>query len=579
MNMKVKIIYVFIILMVQNACAIEDKDIRWSEGNSYRVTPTDNMLTEIDYTIKIVDFPSPVRGVRTINGTVPERSVIPFVTLEIYKDIINNSNPIDILSLGIGDEYITEDKELKIILDDMPGDMSQDWVYEYYNPWANIKIQKRALPNLDISITLKDEEEIEEDNIKPGDMFKIEVKIRNTGEDILKNIEFRVVDTSLLMIPKESKYYIYRLDKDEEKIEKIEVVAPTFLEEKEYEIYVNVTGYDIKQVSYSWNASKTIKVKGDLELIYVNKTVSRPSIYLRENAFVILSIVNRGLLPMNNITIYDSIPDDLLFLDNKNISMGKFSFHKDSIGPSDSWILKYSLKPLEPGIYILPRFKASYFIGGRYFELFSEEAGFRVFGPIVALNKSANKKDGFGYDIVEVTVSAKNIGNGFTRIIIEDELPEGATLISGRLNMTTYLDPGIEKIMNYTIKISRNVTSWPPARATYYLDDYKFNITSNEKVEGIKVHTIPIEKGEEEKGEKEEKGEGDKGEKEEKGEKGEEVAEGVTTTLPEVEASQKRVVATIPAKTPAQVSGIPGFRFYELLVVTVLILLKSIKRR
>lgn len=566
---------------------IVSADEIWSEGVIYRVTPTDNMITVKDYTIKAVDFPAPVRGMRTINDTIiPERPVNPFVTFELYKDIINNSNPINRFTLGIGDEFITSDKELRIVIDSMPDQFSQNWVYEYYEPLADIKIQKRGLPSLSTGIIL----DIDEDTIDPGEKFKMTVNISNTGEDIMKNIILYVEDPSRMMISDKLKRTHSRLDADEEKkiLEK-DLQAPKIIEEKEYEIYVNVSWDDAKDIRYYSNFSKKIKVKSAIDSLKFEKVATKDSIYLKEYEMVLLNIINSGNIDITDIQINDTLLNKTIY--TRNNSVTQFFLNESSIGPEKSWSFDYTLKPLEPGIYILPRFTASFTMLGQQFEAESNEAGYRVFGPKIVLTKKA-KRDEEEDDLADVSVVARNIGNGFARIVIEDSLPERVSLISGRLNSTTFVDPGTEKIMSYTVRIPWdmdiddinqtgqsqigeteeyiNVTSWPVAKAKYYLDDYVFVTYSNEtypydekfvwtKSSDIARSDQIITAIKKEK------------------EKEEEIIP--TATVPKIIETPKKVVATIPAKT--QVPEKSGYRFGETLIgiIGIILIIWMIRRK
>jgi len=582
--MVVLITILTILATVQNVYAAV-----WSEGAIYKITPVDNMVTAKDYTIKTIDFPAPIRGVRTITGSiVPDRPIVPFVAFELYKDIINNTNPIGQFSLGVGDEYITPDGEIRVVLHNIPGEMSQDWVYEYYNPWADIKIQKRGLPNIGVEINI----DIDDGAIDPGDKFKMIVKVRNTGEDIIKNIELQVKDPSLMMMPSKYVRTIDHLDKDEEEdMSTITLESPKIIEEREYEIYANVTGYDIKNIKYSYSSSRKIKVRDAFQLLKFNKGITKDSVYLKEYETVVLSITNYGNIYMSNVQIYDRLLNQTIRIGNENIT--ELFLNSSSIAPGEPWSFSYMVKPLEPGIYVLPRFKSTFSMLGQDFEAVSSEAGFRVFGPRILVDKvvKRNEEDN---DLIEVYVTVKNNGNGFAKIVIDDDLPEESRLISGRLNLTTSLGTGQEKVMNYTAKIpwdivnmsesksgNINISSWPPAKVTYYLDDYVFTTFSNETYMPYDQLVWTIES----KGAKEEleiikkikKIEKEKEEKEE--EKGNIVP---IATLSGTNETQKRVVATIPIKKSDtqenQEKNVPGFGLYEIMMmVMILMLLGRIK--
>lgn len=598
-----------IVLMTSHHVSANDKNIKWSEGgDTYRLTPIDNTITEKDYTIKAVNFPPPVRGERTIDGGVrPERPTGSFVEIELYKDIINNTNPIGTFGLGINDEYITPNKDLRITISDIPSSISQDWVYEYYNPWATIRVQTRSVPNLDIQITLTDYagNSIDEDNIKSGDNIKASIKIRNTGDDTVHGANFVVAPDSQLLknviMTNTLKDYIYQLNEDEEKTIDVSLKAPVSLEDMSYNIDVNITGYDAEDVEHSFSTSKIIKVGGEIESIYVEKSMERNTTYLKEYAHVILSVVNRGHMTMSNIQVHDTIPYGLVGIkDNSIYNDASYNFtdivlNRSYLGPSDSWEIAYKLKPVKPGIYVLPKFEANFSVGGKYLSTTSSEVGFRVFGPKVILNKSAID---MGNGVLQVVVKAKNVGNGFTKIVIKDQLPDNATLMLGEMSLSTSLDVGVEKYMSYTIKVPyANIAGsmWPPARADYYLDDWRFTVSSDEKYdedgrvedgrspqEGTKTHIVILTPagaditlaggyvtgGE---GGTVSRGRTDIGT----------YPEYPETTVPKIEEEKKRVVATIPASKPTvEKKSAPGFESYEsILLFAILVLLNKCKSK
>ncbi len=554
------------------AMTLDNKDIKWSDdSNTYKLTRTDNMITEKNYTVKVIEFPFAVRGYKTFNGSIyPERPVEPYAKFELYKDIINNTIPIDTFVIGIGEEYVVPDQETRITIDSIPGSTSQDWVYEYYNPWVIIKTQKRAIPNLDISISLvyTSGDSIDEDDIKPGKDINAKITIKNSGDDFIDNVVFDINPGHLLVkdstIDNKLRDTIYRLNKDEEKVVDISLTIPVSLEEKEYKIMVNITGQDIKDMVHNFDASKIIKVKSDIDAIYVEKHVSKNTSYLKEYVGIVLNIVNTGHTTISNIRVHDHIPDRLIVMqDGKIQNYTELLLNKSILGPSESWAISYNLKPTEPGIYILPKFDVNFSIGDKNLSATAGEVGFRVFGPYIVLTKSARD---MGNDIIDVMVDAKNVGNGPTRVVIEDYiLPPNTAIISGDMNMTTILDPDAEKVMSYSIKTyNTNISTlaWSPAVATYYLDDWKFNTTSDKKYDagrrieedrplegGTKAHIIilaPV------------------------------ITETPYTevTVPKIQEGQKKVVATI-SRTPMQTpeKSIPGFMWHELILLSFVIVL------
>lgn len=558
-----------------NVYAIKDSDLVWSStSNTYKMTPTDNMVTQGNYTIKAIEFPAPVRGGMNINGSIiPINPVVPAVKFELYYDMVNNPKPIDTFAFGVGDYYITKDQNYKISLADIPGELSQDWVYEYYNPWVSINIQKRAVPTLDIGISLEDPTggSLGDNDIKTGDTFRIIVDIKNTGEDVIKNVDYNIDIGNMTLQhiygTDKLKGTVYQLSVNEIKTVDITVMAPISIDPKDDIIQANATGSDIKDLMYEFGTDHSFHVTGAIDYISTNKNVTKTTYYMRENVHVILSVVNTGPIDINNIQLHDTIPEELQLIDNNSLSnIRELSYNKNSVGADGSWDIEYILKTMSPGIYILPESNISFSMQGRKFTMSTAEVGFRIFGPVLLLNKSVTDT-GNGLD---VTVTASNIGNGFaSRVSIQDQLPQDATIISGDTSLNASLDVGAEKSMSYVINIpkSENISTikWPPARATYYLDDYKFNTTSDKKIVegtfdigrspggGTNIHEIlvPVTV----------------------------VTVYPTTTMPKITETQREVVATIPQSTPIQTpaKSTPGFESELLFIIVILsgILLKN----
>jgi hypothetical protein len=312
---------------------------------------------------------------------------------------------------------------------------------------------------------------------------------------------------------------------------------------------------------------------------------------MKESDAIVLSISNFGKMYMNDISINDSIPHNVILgnmnkdkdtnlviitnNNNANKNITEFFLNKSYIGPGESWSFVYNLKPLGPGIYVLPRFNLSFSMLGRKFETQSIGAGFRVFGPKIVISKIA-KRNEQNNELIDVNVYAKNIGNGYAKFTIYDQLPDGAELVSGKLSLTNFIPPGKEDVLYYNMKMKNQMTEinaslWPAAKAIYFLDDYKFVTYSNESLpyEGL-VWTI--EQVEREKVKFTEIGKANKDT--------ETIPEIIPPieSLPEMTETQKTVVATIPAKTSVKTpeKSIPGFRFLDVTLDVILAFLFSL---
>jgi hypothetical protein len=567
-----------------NGNTVGEQYLNWTSGDTYTVTPG-SMVTERNYTIKAIDFPPPVRGGLTVNDTIaPLNPVTPFVTFELYYDMVSNSSPVAKFTLSnTNDYYITQNQELKISLTDIPDSTSQDWVYEYYAPQATILVQQRAVPNLDIVINLVDSNGnviygedsngnvVNNGNITPSTIYGLQISLTNTGGDVLENANYNVDIGSMTLIStgenSSLKGSIDQLAPSGVDNLYMNVEAPVSLEQGENQITVNVTGYDIKGFYYAFNSSMIFGVTSALESIYATKLISKNTTYLQETQHVMLNIYG-GYTGIRDVRVQDTIPENLQFANNNAQDRGvervgnMILMNRSSIGSGETWLIEYNLKPMQPGVYMLPPFKVNFSLGGRQYSTASGGSGFTVYGPVVVLNKSVMSAGG---SIVNVSVSATNIGNGWTKITVQDQLPENSAIASGSLNWSTDLDVGVEKSNDYTVQLNGanlnvfNASIWSPAKATYYLDDYVFHTASNETVNMTIM--LPIDTP---------------------------VVQPATTPVATIqsiglgtisaEEQQRKVVATIPpvpVETPSKTT--PGFTIDTLVIgmVAVLILIKK----
>lgn len=146
--MKILPIIILIISLAGVASAsFNPIEIEWGTGVSGTLYKGDT-LTNGEYMIKVIEFPSPVPGVETIENyqkkIIPEAPVDPGVHFELYK---NNKLVGAVILTASNNVYTDPDYEVKITATGYPSNMAQEWVMEYYKPWATLSIQKRGLPH------------------------------------------------------------------------------------------------------------------------------------------------------------------------------------------------------------------------------------------------------------------------------------------------------------------------------------------------------------------------------------------------------------------------------------------------
>ncbi len=569
-------IFAFIaIAYIHPSNAIPEESLTWSTGEVYTLTPSNSMATDGDYTIKVIDFPAPARGTLSVNDTIiPINPVTLAVTIELYKDMINNPNPMVTFTLQPGDEYITSSQDLRITIDSMPGEEDADWVYESYNPQANIRIQRAAAPDMNIQINFTNTNGDSIDIVNPGDPFFVNIGIQNTGDDAAKELIYNIApDPRLQSTPLTNKLHdtISQLNVNDQFTGQIKLVAPPAIGQMSYEIDVSVTGYDSRGQLHYWNNSGILPANGSLDMLVLSKEIGKETVYLKEYEHVTLSVYNRGSIPINNIHIIDTIPDSLRYIQGNTEldNLSELSFNVNSIGADQSWTTDYFVRPVVPGIYILPAFTANFTADGIVFSNQSNDIGFRVYGPIIQVNKSVID---LGNNVLDIEVSANNIGNGPSRVIIDDNLPDNAILLTGSNHSSLFLNAGEEKFINYTISVANiaksgefDLKNLPPAYATYYLGDYEFTTSSSENMTEIAFPTsreiLTTGNG---------TGAGN----------AENVTNLTAVAVPAIQETEKKVVATIPATLQTTTDKSPGFEFGSLIAIFVSFsLLKIINKK
>lgn len=217
------------------------------------------------------------------------------------------------------------------------------------------------------------------------------------------------------------------------------------------------------------------------------------SMLLKDYTSISLSLTNNGTYDLKNVNIIDSLPEGFRLLGNQSLNWVV------DIPAGEERNYRYLVRPQEPskeGI-IFPAATAEFIINKEVYSIKSNTPGIVVYGPKVVLRKETDATEAMPGDSVNVTVLAENTGNAPTSIVILDNLPEGATLISGKTTSEGVLEPDMKMIFNYTFKPdAKKPITLPPATAEYYEYDAKgrkISVKSQEVEIRIKSSTNIIE--------------------------------------------------------------------------------------
>ncbi len=167
----IKIVIASLIIsgLVSPAIAYDTSTFQWGDGTSGRLVRGEE-LSYNGYTVKAIAFPAPVKSGSL--GT-PIDPVDTFVGLNISR----NGQFLATTMLKQSEYYISPDGEMKITAKLLPSKEGTEWVYESYAPWADIEINQRGIPAIEVQIETDYNEYISLANTE----ITASVTIRNTG--------------------------------------------------------------------------------------------------------------------------------------------------------------------------------------------------------------------------------------------------------------------------------------------------------------------------------------------------------------------------------------------------------------
>lgn len=456
--------FFLLMLSVSNAQAYSMDELQWKDLATTTLRLNEYMIGD-EYKVKVIDFNPPVKGTEDIDGNItPERSVNPFVMLQLYKD----SDLIDTFAIEQGGVHIVDD-DVKVILEDIPGPYAVEWVYESYDPWAELTLQKVEIPDFEITI------DMDKSVYSYGDdLGIIQLTINNTGADA-NDVDILIDTDGLNLLKGENKEHISFFKKNESIEREIFIGIPKiFLNSQSYDLSVIVAGYDVRgKVASNTRYQKMIAGSdvGPTEVISFNKSMEE-SAYYGDKVMVTLTLHNGGDFNIDSAIIVDSIPE-------KFEPVGNFSLQwHSSIPAGEDWTINYMLKPLEFGVYKFPAAKLNVSIYECKYNLSSYEPKITIFGPKITLTKSGMvQPDG----TVSVNVKIDNRGNIPTTVVIEDPIPQNAVIINGDNKATIFADKTSSNLLSYDLMFQEkmNNISLPAASAYFSVGGYKERFVSN----------------------------------------------------------------------------------------------------
>lgn len=456
------LIVILLSMSLASAATYSPNDIEWATAVSGTLNKG-STLTNGEYTVKAVQFTSPVHGLKDINGNiVPETDVDPSVFLEVYK----NGILIKELIMNLYSEaYIDPDYEVKVSATGFTAKNAKEWVYEFYNPSATISIAIRALPKLEVTVTTdKTAYTSYSDQIIIG-----KVTVKNSGDAFIKNVDVNLNIGELKLRGGDAgqlHQYYYKLQKGESQSFEVILVVPELIDQKSYTLSAEAKGYDVKELEYKAALSTTsATVSPKQNYISISKAV-RDRIYLRDIVPVRITVSNGGMYDAYNVYVNDSMNE---YFELKTNTSLQWYF---PVIKSGEWKdMTYSIKPIEASIngFTVPAAAAQFTVNSKPYSVSSKTTNVVVNGPKIVLNKTVDRPVVNISEDVTVTLSINNVGDIATRAEVKDYLPDGVTLVSGQTSIPSiFLELNTPNGTSYIIRMNREGTIELPAAVANY---------------------------------------------------------------------------------------------------------------
>jgi uncharacterized repeat protein (TIGR01451 family) len=476
--MKWGIATIIIVSLITVSLAIEINQLQWGAGTSGTFRRGD-VTSYMGYSVTVTGLNAPVES---DYRNMPKEPVIGFVALNISKNgtFINNA------VLRRGESYETPDGELRVTAVEFPAGSSKEWLFESYAPWVKLELSPRGLPLLDQSVNMDDEY-----ISGPNTEIPVNITVKDLGEGDILNVDMEV-STLLPTYKGNLKFHYDKIPRGGKVSETMTFLTPIISELTKYDIIINVSGVDVKDISYNSSMLKTILIAPSSQQMPILRKNSNPKIYLKDYDMVSLSLKNPLDIELKNVTITDTLPKGFKQITNTSL------IWLVDVPANGEWTSRYLLRPVQAdkdGV-LFPAAKAEFMIKNEYYMIQSNKPETIVYGPSIDLKKQTDTSQITPGDIVTVTIVALNKGSTPTRVTINDTIPDDVTLLSGSIMREEYLEADKEVNFSYTIRSSSNGEfTLPAATADYFeLGDTgaKISTKSQELLIRIKPPPTPV---------------------------------------------------------------------------------------
>jgi len=460
--------YLLIIaLLISSFCstvqAWEDDDLKhWTDSKSAKLYWGDTLENSV-YKVEAYDFPRTDR-----KGQINT----PYVGINLYKD----DELVASDSMLVWDSFIYEG-EVRVNVTSIMSASDIDWQDDTYKPWAEVGIELRGLPAVDISIGTDKNTYIVNDK-----KISVTVTAKNSGTAPLEDVELWVdfgdleFDSSS---PNKKTYFTPDdIQNGASATETFVLKVPSDMKDTDYEITANVTGIDEKDVRHNFTGSDDLTVENMITIIKNTKE----DIFMTDTAFVQVTISNAGAYAVKSIEMEDTLGDYFELIGSSSL---QWNF---DLGPGEFKDYKYTIKPVKPNKdgYTLPEAKSSWVVDGIEYNQTSGAPKIIVHGSKILLEKTVSPTKAEPNTNLTVTVTATNVGDVRASVEIFDQspLPDNVILVSGEMYTKKVIGEADSVSLSYIIKAETDgVYELPKARAKFFdLQGYRSEEVSNSPV-------------------------------------------------------------------------------------------------
>jgi len=467
--MKILPYLLLILLCLNSAAAYAGDDLEWACGNSKKLHLSET-VSNGNFTVEAYNFPR------------SDQNDVRFIGIRLYENGILVSDQ----TLVEGEDCIHND-EIKITALEFSVP-SSDWTTDLPEElWAEIRMEPIGVPRFDVEfLTDKDE------YFAYASDIEVDITIQNTGDAEAYDVDVNVDMEGLEVISGKTHHHCSDLEKGRRVDGKTDTTAfdpitlrfglPSVIEDRIFNLVVNVECYDIRGVKYSHSESYPVKVSG---MFRISKSIN-DNMYMDEIATVTVSLANDGTRPINSITVSDTFPSE--FEPDENSSL---PWELD-LGAGESGSFTYRLKPMQPseGGYVIPAAVARWSWDGRTYTAHSNSPGITVYGPKIEMSKRVDPetiKDG---GIVAVEIIVKNTGNVLASIDVADAIPETAVLIDGTSGSRTVLAAGESHTFGYSMRLDGAGSVELPPAVAHFADTHDYDGTVVSERVSIMVNPV-----------------------------------------------------------------------------------------